>query len=160
MATNPRRPFAGTGRNPIPFTPDSLPDWLQVPYSGQEVLELVIDNAELLYPVAEHIATYVLSFDDLTKAERKSIAKKLLRPLQSKRRPPPPYYAMWILHIFASSPDWNHANEIMKLFNDSGSEVIKRSCALVIHRSGTRAQAVAVKDSYGSASHMLRLGIL
>lgn len=34
MATNPRRPFAGTGRNPIPFTPDSLPDWLQVPYSG------------------------------------------------------------------------------------------------------------------------------
>jgi hypothetical protein len=25
MATNPRRPFAGTGRNPIPFTPDSLP---------------------------------------------------------------------------------------------------------------------------------------
>jgi hypothetical protein len=37
MATNPRRPFAGTGRNPIPFTPDSLPDWLQVPYSGQGV---------------------------------------------------------------------------------------------------------------------------
>ena len=28
-------PCAGTGRNPIPFTPDSLPDWLQVPYSGQ-----------------------------------------------------------------------------------------------------------------------------
>src|SRR5690606_41215547 len=35
MATNPRRPFAGTGPNPIPSTPDSLPDWLQVPYSGQ-----------------------------------------------------------------------------------------------------------------------------
>ncbi|WP_165971224.1 RNA-directed DNA polymerase [Luteimonas terrae] len=126
----------------------------------REVLELVIDNAELLYPVAEHIATYVLSFDDLTSAERRRIAKKLLKPLQSKRRPPPPYYAMWILHIFSSSPDWNHANEIMKLFNDNTSEVIKRSCALVIHKSGTRAQAVAIKDSYVSASHMLRLGIL
>ncbi|MFZ5635977.1 MAG: VOC family protein, partial [Pseudomonadota bacterium] len=34
MATAPRRPFAETGRNPIPSTPDSLPDWLQVPYSG------------------------------------------------------------------------------------------------------------------------------
>src|SRR5690606_13684120 len=34
MATTPRRPFAGTCRNPIPSTPDSLPDWLQVPYSG------------------------------------------------------------------------------------------------------------------------------
>lgn len=126
----------------------------------REVLELVIDNAELLYPVAEHIATYVLSFDDLTAAERKKIAKKLLKPLQSKRRPPPPYYAMWILHIFASSEDWNHASEIMKLFTDSSSEVIKRACALVIHKSGTRAQAVAVMDSYATASPLLRLGIL
>ncbi|WP_336683685.1 RNA-directed DNA polymerase [Stenotrophomonas maltophilia] len=126
----------------------------------REVLDIVIENAELLYPVAEHIATYVLSFDDLTRAERKSIAKKLLKPLQSKRRPPPPYYAMWILHIFASSPDWNHANEIMRLFSDSSSEVIRRSCALVIHKSGTRAQAVAMKDAYDRSSHMLRLGIL
>lgn len=126
----------------------------------REVLELVIDNVELLYPVAEHIATYVLSFDDLTETERKKIAKKLLKPLRSKRRPPPPYYAMWVLHIFASSGNWNHADEIMKLFNDSGSEVIKRACALVIQKSGTRAQAVAVKDSYVSASPMLRLAIL
>jgi hypothetical protein len=37
MATDPRRPFAGTGRNPIPSTPDSLPDWLQVPYSGHRI---------------------------------------------------------------------------------------------------------------------------
>src|SRR5690606_4871712 len=121
----------------------------------REVLELVINNAELLYPVAEHIATYVLSFDDLTNAERRGIAKKLLKPLQSKRRPAPPYCAMLILRIFASSPDWNHANDIVTLFNASSSEVIKRSCALVIHKSGTRAQAVAVKDAYGIASPML-----
>jgi hypothetical protein len=31
----PRRPYAGTGPNPIPSTPDSPPDWLQAPYSGQ-----------------------------------------------------------------------------------------------------------------------------
>ena len=126
----------------------------------RDVLALVINNAELLYPVAEHVATYVLSFDDLSESERKKIAKKLLKPLQSKRRPPPPYYAMWILHIFASSPNWNHANEIMKLFSESSSEVIKRSCALVIHQSGTRAQAVVMKDSYATAAPMLKLGIL
>jgi hypothetical protein len=126
----------------------------------RDVLELVIDNAELLYPVAEHVATYVLSFEDLSKSERKTIAKKLLKPLQSKRRPPPPYYAMWVLHIFASSPDWNHAKEIMKLYSESSSEVIKRSCALVIHKSGTRAQAVVMKDSYSTGSPMLKLGIL
>lgn len=126
----------------------------------REVLELVIENAELLYPVAEHIASYVLSFDNLTTAERRRIAKKLLKPLQSRRRPPPPYYAMWILHIFASSPDWNHANEIVSLFTDSTSEVIRRACALVIQMSGTRAQAVAVKDAYPTASPLLRLAIL
>lgn len=126
----------------------------------RDVLALVINNAELLYPVAEHVATYVLSFDDLSESERKKIAKKLLKPLQSKRRPPPPYYAMWILHIFASSPNWNHAKEIMKLYSESSSEVIKRSCALVIHQCGTRAQAVVMKDSYATASPMLKLGIL
>lgn len=130
------------------------------PKLKRDVLEIVIENAELLYPVAEHIATYVLSFDDLTAAERKKIARKLLKPLQSKRRPPPPYYAMWVLNIFASSPEWNHANEIMKLFEESSSEVIKRACALVIHQSGSRAQAVVIKDSFATASPMLKLGIL
>lgn len=126
----------------------------------REVLHLVIDNAELLYPVAEHIATYVLSFDDLTNAEQKQIAKKLLKPLKSKRTPPPPYYAMWILHIFASAPEWNHAQDIVKLYSESTSEVIKRFASLAIHSSGTRAQALVLKDEYSAASPLLKLAIL
>lgn len=126
----------------------------------REVLHLVIDNAELLYPVAEHIATFVLSFDDLTKSEQKKIATKLLKPLKSKRNPPPPYYAMWVLHIFASSASWNHAQDIVKLYSDSTSEAIKRFAALAIHSSGTRAQALAVKDGYVAASPLLKLAIL
>jgi hypothetical protein len=126
----------------------------------REVLHLVIDNAELLYPVAEHIATYVLSFNDLSRAEQKQIAGKLLKPLKSKRNPPPPYYAMWVLHVFASAPEWNHAQDIVKLYAEATSEVVKRFAALAIHASGTRSQALAVKDQYTAASPLLRLAIL
>jgi len=126
----------------------------------REVLDLVIENAELLYPVAEHIAGYILSFDDLTNAEQKRIARKLLKPLKSRRTPPPPYYAMWILHIFASSKDWNHAQDIVRLYSEATSEVIKRFAALAIHSSGSRAQALAAKDEYTAASPLLRLAIL
>lgn len=143
--------FALTKLPRIPGAPPEL---------KREVLHLVIDNAELLYPVAEHIATYVLSFDDLTKTEQKQIATKLLKPLKSKRRPPPPYYAMWVLHIFASAPEWNHAQDIVKLYSQSTSEVIKRFASLAIYSSGTRAQALAVKDEYIAASPLLKLAIL
>ncbi|HAL37791.1 MAG TPA: hypothetical protein DCP03_06595 [Polaromonas sp.] len=126
----------------------------------RDFLDLVIDNAELLYPVAEQIAKYVLSFDDLTRVEQKRIATKLLRPLKSKRNPPPPYYATWILHIFASESAWNHATDIVALYSESTSEVIKRHAVLVVHSSGNRSEAVAIKDDYVGASPLLRLAIL
>jgi len=126
----------------------------------RDVLELVIKNAALLYPVAEQIARYVLTFDDLTPVERKRIARKLLRPLKSKRNPPPPYFAMWILHVFASSEDWNHAHDIIELYKHSTSEVIKRQAALAIHVSGDRSEALVVKEDYAAASPLLRLAIL
>lgn len=126
----------------------------------REVLDLVIENAELLYPVAEQIAKYVLSFDGLTAAEQRRIASKLLKPLKSKRNPPPTYYAMWILHIFSTSARWNHVKDIVALYRESNSEIVKRHAALAIHASGNRAEALAIKDDYVAASPMLRHAIL
>lgn len=126
----------------------------------RQVLELVIKNAELLYPVAEHIAKYVLSFDDLTASERRRIARKLLKPLKSKRNPPPAYYAMWILHIFAAAVAWNHAKDICAIYAHARSEVVRRYAALAIGASGTRAEVVSIKDDYTSASPLLKLAIL
>jgi hypothetical protein len=54
-----------------------------------EILALVLKNAELLYPAAEYIASYVLSLGEYSGAEKKKIARKLLKPLKSKRHPPP-----------------------------------------------------------------------
>ncbi|MDP1831347.1 MAG: RNA-directed DNA polymerase [Geothrix sp.] len=130
------------------------------PTLKREVLDLVIENAELLYPLAEQMAKYVLSFEDLTRAEQRRVSTKLLSPLKSKRNPPPPYYAMWILHIFASGSVWNHAGDIVSLYSESTSEVVKRHAALALHSSGNRSEAVAIKDDYVGASPLLRLAIL
>ena len=125
-----------------------------------EILDLVIDNAELLYPAAEFIARYVLSFEGFSSTEKKKIAKKLLKPLKSTRNPPPDYYAMWILHIFSTSREWNHVSDTVDIFQRSTSEVVKRYAALAIAVCGNRAEALAVKDSFPAASSLLRLAIL
>jgi hypothetical protein len=126
----------------------------------RQILDLIIDNIELLYPVAEQISHYVLSFDDLTKREKKNIAKKLLKPLKVKKNKPPAFYAMWILSIFSSGAEWGHAKEILPIYLESISEVIKRYAVLAIHVNGNRAEAVAVKDDYSTASPLLKMAIL
>lgn len=138
----------------LPLIP-SLPDELK-----HKILDLIIENAELLYPASEQIAKYVISFTNLQKAEKKKIAKKLLKPLIAKRNPPPDYYAMWMLYVFSTSEDWNHIKELIKIYQDSNSEVVRRYAALAIAKGGTRADALVIKNDLGSASSMLRLAIL
>lgn len=125
-----------------------------------KVLDLVIDNAELLYPLSEQIAKFVISFENLSPKEKMKIAKKLLTPLKSKRYSPPPFYAMWVLHVFTTSPDWNHAKDIINLYQRTKSEVIKRYAALAIGCGGTRAEARVIRDDFNSATDLLRLAIL
>ena len=125
-----------------------------------EILELVLDNAILLYPAAEYIAQYILSFEQFSAAEKKRIAKKLLKPLKSKRNRPPAYYAMWILYIFTTSKDWDHVSDIVALYRHATSDVVKRYAALAIAVGGTRSEALVVKDDISSASSLLRLAIL
>jgi hypothetical protein len=123
------------------------------------VLDVIIDNAELLYPLSEQIAKYVLSFDGLPKKEKKKIAKKLLRPLKSKNKPPD-YYGMWMLHIFSVSEDWNQIKDIVHLYQQTSSVVIKRFAALAIAKGGTRAETLVLKDDLAAAPDLLRLAIL
>lgn len=126
----------------------------------ENLLKLVIENADLLYPAAEYVADYILSFDAVEKKDRKKIGNKILNPLKSKNNKPPDYYAMWILYIFSTSPDWNHASSIAKIYQNSTSEVVKRYAALALAVCGSRTEALIVKDDFPSASDMLRLAIL
>ena len=67
---------------------------------------------------------------------------------------------MWILYIFSTSEDWNHAGDIVALYQQSTSEVVKRYAALAIAVGGTRSAALVVKDDLPNASSLLRLAIL
>lgn len=125
-----------------------------------DLLDLILDKAELLYPAAEFVASYVLTFDSMPTNRRKMVANKLLKPLRSKTNPPPDYYAMWVLHIFSTSSVWNHASDIRRLYETANSDVVKRYAALAIATCGSRADALAIKDELGSSASMLRLAIL
>ena len=138
----------------LPRMPDAI-DGIK-----EQVLDLIIDNAELLYPSSEQIAKYIVSFNDLPKNDKKKIAKKLLKPLKSKHNTPPDYYAMWVLYVFSTSDDWNQITDIIKLFQTTSSEVVKRYAALAIAKGGSRAEALVIKDHLNSSSDMLRLAIL
>ena len=124
------------------------------------LLNIVVDNAELLYPVAEQIAEYVISFRNLSMAEKRRIGRKLARPLMRRQNPPPVHYAMWMLYVFSTSPGWINASEIVNLYSQSGSQVTKRYAALAISVCGTRAEALAIRGDLAAASSLLRLAIL
>lgn len=125
-----------------------------------EILTLVLNSASLLYPAAEYMANFVIDLGEISKAEKAKVAAKLLKPLKSKRHTPPEYYAMWILHIFSTSADWNHVGDIVSLYQQSTSDVVKRYAALAIAVCGTRAEALVVKDELAGATSLLRLAIL
>lgn len=137
----------------LPLLPDPAGDM------KDRVLDVIIDNGELLYPLSEQIAKYVLSFEHLPKKEKKKIAKKLLKPLKSKNKPPD-YYAMWMLHIFSVSKDWYQTNDIVHLYQQTSSVVVKRYAALAIAKGGTRAETLVLKDDLAAAPDLLRPSIL
>ena len=124
------------------------------------ILELVLDNAQLLYPASEFIAEYVMSFSGFSDGQKRKISRKLLKPLKSRHNSPPDYYAMWILHIFSTSEQWNQVNDIIDLYQRSTSEVVKRYAALAISVCGTRAEALVVKQNFAKASDLHRLAVL
>ena len=125
-----------------------------------QLLNIVLDNAELLYPVVEHTAAYVLSFGHLSVTEKRRMGQRLAAPLRSRRTPPPAYYAMWILYIFSTSPGWIRASEVVRLYRQSTSEAIKRYAALALAVCGSRAEALAIRDDLPTASSLLRLAVL
>ena len=110
-----------------------------------EILYIILDNAELLYPVVDYIARYVLSFQNIPSTTKQRIGRKLLRPLRSRQNPPPAYYAMWTLYVFSTSPGWTSPSDIVRLYSESTSEVIRRYAALALSVCGTRAEALAIR---------------
>jgi len=127
-----------------------------------ELVNVVLENTNHLYPIADRVAKFFLSFDEIEANEKRRIARALLKPIKTppKNIPPPDYYVMWILSIFASSPDWNQANDLSKIYQNAESEVVRRYAACALAATGTRSHALIVQPDFDRASPLLRLAIL
>lgn len=123
-----------------------------------ELVPIVLENLERLSPVAHSIAAFFKGFRQLDPTTRKAIADALLAAVGDRRFSE--YYSIWILHLFSYSPDWNHAETLLKIFRESNSDVIRRYAALALRTCGTRAQAVEVFRYISTASPLTRTAIL
>jgi hypothetical protein len=126
-----------------------------------ELIPIVMGNLEKLYPVAESVAAFFRQFSNLEPGTRKEISEALLAPiLQADGVKPSEYYCIWILSIFEHDRNWNHAGELLRIFRETSSDTVRRSAALALAASGTRAQAVAVKDYLSAGSSLSRTAML
>lgn len=126
-----------------------------------ELIPIVIDNLEKLYPVAESVAAFFKGFSKLEPPIRRRISEAVLAPiLRAHEAKPSEHYCIWILSIFQHDRDWNHAADLLRIFRETSSDAIRRSAALALATSGTRAQAIAIRDYLPAGSSLCRTAML
>ncbi len=128
---------------------------------NEELIDIVLDNLERLYPVAHAVNAFFREFEHLPAKQKKKIADSLLKPiLPIQRYRAPEYYAVWILDLFANHKAWNHASQLLHIFRDTQSQTIKRYAALAIGNCGSRSEALAFKEHIAAATPLTRTAIL
>jgi len=128
---------------------------------NDELIDIVLANLECLYPVAHAVNAFFREFEHLPAKQKKKIADSLLKPILPDRRyRAPEYYAIWILDLFAHHAAWNHASQLLNIFQDTQSQTIKRYAALAIGNCGSRSEALVFKEHIAAATSLTRTAIL
>lgn len=126
-----------------------------------ELVDIVIDNIHHFYPIADSVSRFFSSFNNLNHRDKKRVSKALLKPIVSPGKyPPPDYYVMWILNVFSGHESWNNADAILRIFQETQSEVVKRYAALALAVVGKRSHALVLKDNFNAASPLVKTAIL
>lgn len=119
-----------------------------------ELIPTVLENLERLYPVADSVAAFFKEFSELDHTTRKEAAQALLAPILNPRGPrPSEFYSIWVLSIFQHQREWNHADDLLRIFRETSSDAVRRFAALALAQCGSRPQAVAMKDYLGVDPH-------
>jgi hypothetical protein len=124
------------------------------------LIHIVLSNLDRLAPVAHSVAAFFRRFREMEKATRDESAQALLNPILRSNKYASQYYVVWILSIFANSSDWDHADMLLKIFRETSSDTVRRFAALALAASGTRAQAIHVKQYLQSASSLSRTAMM
>jgi hypothetical protein len=128
---------------------------------NEDLIEIVLDNLEQLYPVAHAVNLFFREFEHLSGSKKKRIADTLLKPIMpDQSHMAPEYYAVWILDLFSHHVAWDHAGHLLRIFRDTQSQTVKRYAALAIGNCGSRSEALPFKQQIASATPLTRTAIL
>ena len=107
------------------------------------------------------MAAFFEEFAALEPSVRHEIADSLLAPiLNAHDARPSNYYSIWMLSVFSRDGSWDHAESLVRIFRETSSDAIRRYAALALAASGTRAQAVAIKEYLRGGSSLCRTAML
>ncbi len=126
-----------------------------------ELIPIVRDNLERLYPVADAVSKFFGEFKNLPRDQYEEIGSVILRPLlENAETRPSDFYIIWILNVFAQHERWDHGDELLRVFRETNSDAVRRYAALALAKSGSRAQAIAIKEYLNSGSPLSRTAML
>ena len=127
--------------------------------SEPDLIPIVLDNIEKLFPVAHSLGRFFEAFTDLDKDLQEEVTEKLLEPIESREHASE-YYAVWILNLFFHHAGWNNAAAIARIYQQTESQAVKRYAALALSKSGTRAEALMVMRSFRNSTPLVRSALL
>jgi hypothetical protein len=124
-----------------------------------DLIPIVLDNLEKLFPVAHAIARFFSAFDKLEDGTIRDVTNRLLLPIETSQHVSE-YYAVWILNLFYEKKGWNHAPRLARIYAETQSDAVKRYAALALSTSGTRAEALTVMRTFRSSAPLVRSALL
>lgn len=126
-----------------------------------DIANILLENLEHLYPVAEDVSNFFRTFTNAPKRIRNRISRALLNSIKSYRgKWPPEYHMVWVLSVFCSSDNWGGAGQILSIFTSHPSSVVRRYAALALYKNGSRAEALVLKNEFGNLAPLTQSAIL
>ncbi|MGJ9460467.1 RNA-directed DNA polymerase [Oceanobacillus sp. CF4.6] len=95
-----------------------------------EVLDLVLDNTEKLYPAFKHVFNY-LNDVKLTKEQKEKVSQKLYNILDETIIGHLEFHRMWLFSTFANGPHWK-IDQLPHLYNEYYDDFSRREIILAL----------------------------
>ena len=124
-----------------------------------ELIPIVLSNLEKLFPVAESVASFFDAFTELDEDTLDEVTGKLLAPIESREHASE-FYAVWILDLFSKNEGWNSASSLIRIFQQTQSEAVRRYAALALAKSGSRPEVMSAMRSFKSSAPLVRSALL
>jgi len=100
------------------------------------ILDSVLGNLEILYPVFSDIIRYIGNLRYLTSQESKRIGGRILSLLENSIVSELDYHRMWALELFARSGKWNNDQQFFTLLEKLNDMHSRRKIILAMGRAG------------------------